>query len=485
MPILQIGGLASGLDTKNIVSQLMQVESKPLENLQKKKADLEAVRTAWGEIKTKLSSLYNTINSLMSSSLYTNLTATSSDATVLTAQAQSTAVKGSYNIQVQTLAQSYIIASNQQTSVTTPLNLNPTTFKIAIGGVVQKDSLGNDITISLDATDTLVSIRDKINNAKAGVTASIVDNKLLLTANTTGAANSISFTAITGDALQALGLADTNGNPITTVQVGTDAQVVINGLTLTRSSNDISDAIYGVNLTLKKTGTVTLTVDNDTATIIDKVKTFVSQYNDLMNDLATKTAYDATTKTKGVLFGDSTARQVMAELREIVGSTVAGLTTQATYGNNTYTLNNLMAVGISTSGKEATLTLDENKLTAMIKQNPAAVARIFTDDTTTNENEKKGIIDKLAVYVRNLAVYIVSSDGTTHYDAILTSKDKSLADQIKLAQENIDKFNDYLARKEEELWAKFTQLESVMSQLQSQSNWLAAQLSGLSGANKK
>ena len=467
MPI-QIGGLSSGLDTNNIVNQLMQVERKPLDNLQNKKAELEAVRSAWGEIKTKLSSFYNTLNSLMSSSLYTGLTATSSDATILTASAQSTAVKGSYNIQVQTLAQSYIIASNQQTSVTTSLNLNPTSFKIALGGVIQKDSAGNDIVISIDANDTLVSIRDKINNAKAGATASIVDNKLLLTANTTGAANSISFTAVTGDALQVLGLADANGNPKTTVQAGTDAQVVINGLTLTRSSNNISDAIYGVNLTLKKTGSVTLTVDNDTAAIIDKVKTFVSQYNDLMNDLATKTAYDPNTKTKGVLQGDSTAQQIMYQLRQIVGSAVSGLTSTATYNGSTVTLNSLMALGVSTTGKDASLSLDENKLTELIKQNPTAVASVFTNTA------KNGVVDRLEPYVESLAVYATSNG--VHVDSILASKDKSLAEQIKLAQQNIDKFNDYLAQKEEELWAKFTQLEKVMSGFQAQSNWLAAQL---------
>ncbi|NYE56889.1 flagellar filament capping protein FliD [Carboxydothermus ferrireducens] len=474
MPI-QIGGLASGLDTNKIIEQLMQVERKPLENLQQRKSNLEAVRTAWGQIKSKLSSLYTTINSLMSSSLYTNLIATSSDVNVLTASAQSTAVKGSYNIEVKTLAQSYIIASKQQTSVTTPLNLNSTSFKIAIGGVVQKDSLGNDIVISIGPTDTLVSIRDKINNAKAGVTASIVDNKLLLTANTTGAANSISFTAVTGDALQVLGLADANGNPVTIVQAGTDAQVVINGLTLTRSSNNISDAIYGVTLTLKKTGTVTLTVDNDTATIIDKVKTFVNQYNDLMNDLATKTAYDPNTKTKGVLQGDATAQQIMFQLRQIVGSAVSGLTETATYNGKTVTLNSLMAIGISTSGKEATLSLDENKLTELIKQNAKAVGEIFTNAAAN------GVMDRLKPYVESLAIYATANGA--HTDAILVTKDKSLAEQIKDIQEQIDRFNDYLTRKEEELWNKFTMLEKAMAGLQTQSNWLAAQI-GLQSAKK-
>ncbi|GAV26150.1 flagellar hook-associated protein 2 [Carboxydothermus islandicus] len=467
MPI-QIGGLASGLDTNKIVEQLMQIERKPLEKLEQRKANLEAVRKAWSEIRTKLSTLYSTLQSLQSTSLYTSLTATSSDTTILTASAQSTAVKGSYTIEVQSIATSYVIGSNQQTSITAALNLNPTSFKIAIGGVVQKDSQGNDIVISIDSTDSLVSIRDKINNAKAGVTASIVDNKLLLTANVTGSANSISFTAVSGDALQALGIADANGNAVNVVRSGADARLIINGLTVIRNSNTISDAIYGVTLNVKKTGSVSVTVDNDTASIIDKIKTFVNKYNDLMNDLATKTAYDPSTKTKGVLLGDATAQQIMFQLRQIVGSAVSGLTETATYNGKTVTLNSLMAIGISTSGKEATLSLDENKLTELIKQNAKAVGEIFTNAAAN------GVMDRLKPYVESLAIYATANG--VHTDAILVTKDKSLAEQIKDVQDQIDRFNDYLTRKEEELWNKFTQLERVMSGFQAQSNWLAAQI---------
>ncbi|MEW5761981.1 MAG: flagellar filament capping protein FliD [Bacillota bacterium] len=450
MALMRITGVMSGLNTEEIISKLMAIERRPVDLLNSKKATLEKQKTAWDEIKTKLTDLHNKLLDLKLMSTYTGKVATSSNENVLTATASSTATPAVYSITVTQLAQAHSVASDRFADPAAALNFSGT-FQV------------NGKSVTVTTTDSLNSIRDKINAAAAGVTATVIDNRLVITSNTTGAASTINFVddATTG-VLKSLGILDATGaikNQLTAAQ---DAAFTVNGLSITRSTNTVADVISGVTLTLKGTSTtaVTLEVKNDTQTAVNKIKAFVDSYNALMKDIATKLAYDAVTKTAGVLQGDRALTDLENKLRRKVSEIISTADPA---------LNALNLIGITTTGKEATLVIDETKLTKALNNSPEKVALLF-GASSTNSND--GVATRMDSIVN---LWIQSGTG------FLAAKTNSLGNQITDIVKQVQRMEERLSIREANLWRQFTALEEALAAMSAQSNWLAMQLGQLSG----
>ena len=394
-------GLGSGLDINGIVSQLMAVEKQPLQQLDTKEAAYQAKLASYGQVKSALSAFQAAVSGLESASTFQSLAATSADTSVYTASASSIAVPGTYSVEVVQLAQSQKLASGTFASVNDVVGSGTMTFEFgtddgAGGFSVNGAKPAQSVTID-SSNDTLSGIRDAINAANIGVSATIINDgtgyKLSLTSSDTGAANSLRI-SVNNDSdsndLDSAGLSQLaydpagstgNGKNLTQTVAAKDAILNVDGINgITKSSNTVSDVIQGVTLKLASQsapGVATLlTVANNTDSVQTSVQNFVKAYNDLNTTLSGLTAYDAKTKQAGVLQGDSSILSLQRQLRALVTSNIDGL-------NGSYKL--LSDIGVSFQ-LDGSLALDSAKLQTAINTNFKDIAGIFSTLGTTSDS---------------------------------------------------------------------------------------------------
>lgn len=196
---ISFGGLASGIDTESIIQRILQLERRPIQRLLIQKGQLANRQTAVDQYKSLVGAVRSAAKELNLASTFRAVKASSSDSTVATISASASALPGTYQLAVSQLAQAHKIATSAQTDATTALGLSGT-------------FLLNGKAVSVTANDSLTSIATKINEAGAGVTASIINGGsgntfLTLTANKTGASRAITLSDVNGGSvLSALGL---------------------------------------------------------------------------------------------------------------------------------------------------------------------------------------------------------------------------------------------------------------------------------------
>jgi flagellar hook-associated protein 2 len=250
-----------------------------------------------------------------------------------------------------------------------------------IGAGFTQDGNQPSGTVTLDTKDqSLQGIRDAINKANVGVTATIVsdgsDNPyhLVITSNKTGAKSSmkISVDGADGGPVNAgiaslLGYDPNGAQGLTQTSGAQDTKLTMNGIAVTSASTTVDDVVQGVSMDLSSTGSTTLTIGQDTGSVTTAINGFVKAYNDLNSTISKLTAYDPATKSGGVLQGDSAVRAIQTQLRRALGASVAGLDSNMT---------NLTQVGI-TFGDDGSLKADSTKLSAAISSNFSDIAGLF------------------------------------------------------------------------------------------------------------
>ncbi len=234
MALFSISGLASGIDTRRLIQELMAIERRPVVRLQARKDALAGLKDSWTTVKTKLVSVQAALDALRLDSVWGAKTATSSDEAVLTASATSSAAEATYSITVSQLAQAHKVRGSRFASTTTALWYEGT-FDITVDGATK--------SVSVVKSDTLAGIRDKINNAGAGVTASIVDGCLVIQADHTGARYAISFTDSTAGAARTVYYdpADQSVLTATASDLATEANYTVNVLQVAQAQQNAGD----------------------------------------------------------------------------------------------------------------------------------------------------------------------------------------------------------------------------------------------------
>ena len=323
-----------------------------------------------------------------------------------------------------------------------------------------------DQTVTLSAGATLDDLRSAINDLGAGVTASVINTgteaspayRLTLTATASGAANTITVVTDT-TTLDFTNTTGTGGND--TLQAGQNAIVVIGDpdqttISIERASNVISDAIPDVTLTLKsKTVTtpdpepVTVNISNDPASVKTNIKTLVTAYNDIVKFVNDRTGYDITTKTGGIFFNESTAKNVLSQLRTAISGEVSELSTYKSLG----------AVGFKTE-RDGTLTIDDAKLDSAMASNYVATRALFVTQTTSS-----GIADRIVKAVD----FLDSVDS-----GAFTVRKNSITSQISRLTDQIGRKEDIASQYEERLRLQFASLDGLLQKLQSQTSALQA-----------
>lgn len=390
MPSIASPGLGSGLDINQIVSSLMALESRPLVLLDQKEGGFQAKLSAYGSLKGAMAAFQTSMQGLSGVASFQSLTATSADPTIFNATADSSAIAGSYAIEVKQLAQAHKLASAAFTSTTEEVGTGTLTIQYGtFSGVFTANADKPSQTVTIDsAHSSLAGVRDAINEAKVGVTATILNDgsgyKLVIASKEGGAANSLKITvADTSDASDTdnAGLSRLaydpegsagNGKNLTETVTAQNALLKIDGLdNINSATNTVTDVIAGVTLNLAKVSALntptTLTVAEDTAAVKTAVKDFVDAYNGLNTTVSSLTAYDATTQRGSILLGDSTAVSILTQVRRTLTSTITGL-------GGPLTLLSQVGVEFQTDG---TLKLDTAKLDAALGANFKDIAGLF------------------------------------------------------------------------------------------------------------
>jgi flagellar hook-associated protein 2 len=250
-----------------------------------------------------------------------------------------------------------------------------------IGASFSQDGSQASGTVTLDTKDqSLQGIRDAINKANIGVTATIVSDgsdtpyHLVITSNKTGASSTMKISVdgadgVAGDSAIAslLGYDPAGTQGLTQTSGAQDTKLTMNGIAVTSDSTTVEDAIQGVSLNVAGVGSTTMTVSKNTSTVTDSINSFVKAYNTLNSTISSLTKYDATTQTSGALQGDSAVRSIQTQLRRALSTAVEGLDGDLT---------NLSQVGISFQ-KDGSLAVDSTKLNTAIANNFSDIAGLF------------------------------------------------------------------------------------------------------------
>lgn len=366
-------GIGSGLDIQSLVQQLVAAERQPVEQrLTRREATLSVQLSALGSLKGALADFQSALSSLKDLSTFNKRSATSGNSDLYTVSAASDAVPGSYEIEVTSTAQAHKIASQPYTAATDVIGSGTLTFQFG-------DPTKPAQTVTIDAAhSSLEGIRDAVNEANIGVRASIVKGddgyRLVFASQNSGEENALKVTVADDDGnntdtsgLSQLAFTD-GANNMTEVAAAKNAEIFVDGIKVSSSSNTFAGVVDGVTITVKKAEPGTrsnLSVALDKTSASGAVENFVSAYNQLMGTINSISGYNADAKQAGSLLGDAAVRGVTMQLRQVLGGVIEG-----------GPFKTLADLGIKTQ-KDGTLSLDKTVLEKALSSNYDEVGRMF------------------------------------------------------------------------------------------------------------
>lgn len=459
-----VSGLMSGLDTDAIISQMMSVERRPITLLQQQQAIYKSKISALGTLKSALSEVQTAAAALKETDLFAGFSASSSDSAVLTASASDTAVAGTYQVTVSTMAKAQQVRSSAFAASSDVVGTGTLTIQMGTNTAVN---------VTIDGTNnTLAGIAQAINDANADVTAGVIndgsDYYLTLSSKESGTSNTISFTIDDDDLVDndANGLSKLYNNPagqtMFETQTAVNASLIVNGITVSRASNTIDDLLEGVTLNLKTTDPdpVEVKVSRDVSSITSKLNAFITKYNAALTRLQDLQVSDPEGGVIGILQGDATARILQSRLQNFLYSPVSGVDSA---------VNTLSALGVSADA-EGQLSLDSTVFSAAYEEHREDVVNFFTQTTAGSEG--------FAVQVDSfLDGYLQSTSG------LLSAKEDGLERSVEHIDDQIERMELRLTKREEVLRRQFESLETLMAQFQNTSGALSQQLNALSNLN--
>jgi flagellar hook-associated protein 2 len=450
-------GVGSGLDVASLVQQLVQAEGGPKTvRLNAEEAKVQAKLSALGTLRSALASFRDTVATLKDAAKFQGRVVTLSTADFVSGTAATTAVPGSYAIEVQQLAAAHRL---QSTGVASPTTVIGT-------GTLRISTAGQNFDITIDETNnTLAGIAKAINDSAAGtkVLATVVsgatETRLTITARATGAANALTITQSGGDGGLAALVYPPSVTGLTQVQGPLDARVLIDGILVTSATNTVSGAIQGVDVTLTKVNelgeTTQLTVGYDRAAARKTIDELVKGYNAVVDAIKSVSSYNVEKKEGGPLFGDAGVRNIVHQLRRELTSNVTGL-------SGSFDMLGEIGITADLNGK---LSVNAATLDAAFASKFDAIGELFAA-------KEVGVAVKLD---KLLAPYLDT-------DGVFDSRTASLKSSIDVINDRREELNTRLATLQARYTKQFNALDSLLSQMQSTSNLLTQQLSRLPGS---
>jgi flagellar hook-associated protein 2 len=460
-------GIGSGVDLNTMVTQLVALERAPLKQLETTARKLQTQVSSFGQIQSLFGSLQDASNRLTSNTLWQQGVARSSDDTAVGASGGSGVAAGSYAVTVQRLAGSQTVASATPYGAASDL-VGAGTLTFTRGTWADDRSsfsagAGTPVNVTVTASDTLQTLRDKINGAGAGVTATLVSDangvRLALRASSSGAANG--FTVTSGDAALAGFTYEPGGGGMAFKAAGQNALATVNGIAVESASNELSGVVEGLTFKLRKESAtpVDVTVDRDTEAVSSAVKTFAEAYNALVKFIAEQVKFDATSKVGGPLQGDSAASGLQRQLRAIL----------AQESGASAAFPRLSDAGLHVQ-RDGTLSVDSSKLGAATAQLDELKKAFARKDPADSAN------DGFARRYADLASKVLGVDGS------ISTRQEGLRKLVTKNRDDQGKVEERAERVKARLVQQYTALDANLSKLNALSGYVSAQLAALSNS---
>ncbi|MEC9483729.1 MAG: flagellar filament capping protein FliD [Halomonas sp.] len=453
-------GIGSGLDLGGLLDQLASAERQKLTPITTQKSSFNTKISAYGQLESALDKFQQAAAKLNGTDAF-RAVKSSTSAEAFTVAAGTSAVPGSYSIEVTALAKAQSLVSSGVADQSAAIGTGESTLTINQGGV--------DHAITIADGSSLEDVRDAINGAEIGVTASIINTggdastnpyRLVLNAKDTGTEAAVASVSVSGNAdLQNV---LSYNDPDTTIPdsmqetvTAQNAALTVNGIAITSASNQVEEAIQGVTLNLSKTNTgspETLTVSQDSAAITKNVQAFVDAYNSLKKNIDSLTSYNSETGDAGTLLGDSTMRSVESNLRRVMTGSLGEGSMQM-----------LSDVGIELK-LDGNLEVDSDKLKELVTNSPEALSRFFGGGESTD-----GFIDKLDASLETM----LKDKG------LLDNAKTGLKDRISSLDERYERMESNINSTIERYRSQFADMDMLVSQMNSTMTYLTQQFDAM------
>jgi flagellar hook-associated protein 2 len=458
------------LDVQGMVSQLMTAAKQPLNRMNSQLQTDNTKISDYGAVSSDLTTLQSALTPLSSGAFINTLKAASSNSNVLNAAASNAANAGQYNVDVNALASSQNLAYAGQADENADLGNLDSTLTFTFGS-------GSTSTVHIAADASLDSIATAINAAGIGVAASVVKAgsnaapyRLVLTGTNVGSGQafstsvatnpSIDTTQVAPASLGALSFLDFDVSSAVDTSSGTvidkrltaqaqDANLTVNGLTMTNTSNTVDNAIRGVTMNLTQSGSTVLTIDRDMDAIQAQVQNFVTSYNKVIGD--------ATALYGGPLQGDFNLVQLQTTFNSLLQTPISS-------ADGTSRVAYLAQVGVSLQ-KDGTLSLDSTALKQAIAANAPAVADVFGN--TTGD----GFAQRFNQAINNL----LGPQG------LVTTRVNSLNKMVGDQKDAISRENTRLDTQQQGYMEQYSNLNSALEKMQKTSSSLQSMLKASGG----
>lgn len=461
-------GIGSGLKLSDILDSLTAAEKATLTPITKQQTSYTAKLSAYGTLKSSLEAFQTANTALSKADLFT-ATTTASSTTAFSATTTGNAIAGKYTISVTQLAQAQTLTTKAtQADNKTAIATSDSVLTIQQGGGKEP------VTINISAANSsLTGMRDAINNAKAGVSASIINvggaYRLSITSNDTGLDNAMTLSVSGDSALQSFmgynGTKSDGANGMTESVTAQNAELTVNNVAIVNSSNTISDALEDITLNLNDTttGNQTLTITQDTTKAQAAVKAWVTAYNALQDTFSSLTKYtavdvgsDSQDSSNGALIGDTTLRTIQTQLKSALSNTLSSSAYKT-----------LSQIGITSDPSTGQLNISDDKLSAALKKDSSGVGALIVGD-----GKKTGITttigNNLTSWLSSTGIIQAAKDGVSKTLNKLTKDYNAASDLIDV---KVARYKD-----------QFTQLDVLMTSLNNTSSYLTQQFESTSSS---
>jgi flagellar hook-associated protein 2 len=443
MSMVSFGGLATGLDTGSIVTQLVELKRIPIYRLEDRKKGFQNQISALGSLKSKLVALQDAAKNLDTAREFSSLKSTSSDEDYVTVSASSDAAPGSYDIKVLSLAQTQKDTSQGYDSKTDSVG----------SGILSFTVNGQTTDLNLVGFTSLESLATLINDNVSGMSASIINDgsasgayRLVLSSEDAGSAGAFS--------VDASGMSGGATPIFTNNQEALDAELLIDNIAVTASSNSSDEIISGLTINLNSISvdadasldkTIHIDVGIDTEGVAEKVKGFVDVYNDLFSYIKEQGG------AEGDLRSNPTLRAVASRIENIFSTSLEGGLGDVT---------NFSQIGITRSSGDRLLNFNEDDFKEALSDNFSGVRDLFI--------EREGNLGK--TYLIDNAI----DNMTDSISGLFKISTDALNKKIDYADQGIERYERSVEAYQKNLERKFTAMEMMVSQLQAQGSYLSS-----------
>ena len=440
-------GVGSGLDLESLVQNLVAAESRPIQLLQSRQANLDVKISAFGSLQGSLASFQSSIDALSTSDAFRGISGSSSDDSVFTASAAQSAVTGSNVVEVTQLAQNNKFGTQSFIDGSEVVGTGQLAFTVG------SESFTVDVTAE---NNTLEQIRDAINtdSNNSSVQASIINidegSKLILTSNEAGLVNQIAFTVTDDDSNNTddAGLSRLVFG-IQELEEARDATLVVDGFAVTRNTNEISDVIQGVTLNLTGLGTASVAVTENLGVAKTTIEALVTAYNELVSTLSVQGDTS--------LSGENTLLNIESRVRSLFSDS---------YNDSSANINYLFQLGLSFD-RDGILSFDGDEFDEVVGTNINEIQNIFA-------NTENGFVSSLNTVIKSY----------TDSDGIISTRTDGLNSERESLNDDIERIQLRLEATEARLRARFSSLDGLLSRLNSTSSFLTQQLANLPSLNQ-